>query len=160
MLKHFALIAGALALSPAALAAPSTTGGYGGLALAGLVAEHEPGLGPHRRHVMNALLNGSNGLSFPSGQKISIRADKIACRASNVAISQRSCELTFGARVETIKGRRANELFATMIEAGVAGDAGAGSVFESLAHLDCAIDPNEVRQNAGGGASCTYDAGP
>ena len=160
MLKHLALITAALALAPAALAASSTTGGYGGLALAGLVAEHEPGLGPHRRHVMNALLNGSNAFSFPAGQKISVRTGKIVCRASNVAISQRSCELTFGARVETLKGRRANELFATMIEAGVPGDAGAGSVFESLAHLDCSIDPNEVKANAGGGASCTYEAGP
>ena len=160
MLKPVALIACGLVVSPAAVAAPSTTGGYSGLALAALVAEHEPGLGPHRRHVMKFLLDGSNNFSFPAGQKIIVKADKVVCRASNVAISQRSCELTFGARVETLKGRRANELFATMIEAGVPGDAGAGSVFEGLNHLVCTIDPNEVRQNAGGGADCTFDSGP
>ena len=160
MLKHLTLVAGSMLFIGNAVAAPATSNGFGALALAALVAENEPALGPHWRYGMRILFEGGNPVSFPPGSKIMVRADKIDCRASNVAISQRSCVLTFGAHVGRLKGRRANELLATMLEAGVAGDAGAGSVFESLTKLVCTIDPSEVKQNAGGGASCAFQAGP
>jgi hypothetical protein len=54
-------------------------------------------------------------------------------------------------------GRAAHELYATLIEIGIAPDAGAGSVVEALSNLKCTIDPNEIIQNPGGGAHCQYD---
>ena len=160
MLKHVALISGSMLVAASALAAPSTTGGFSGLALAALVAEHQPGLSWRDRNAMAWLLDGRTRFHFPAGHTIIVKADKIQCRASNVAIDQRSCDLTFGAAVRHLSGRRANELFATMQEAGVPGDAGAGSAFEALTSLSCTIAPNVVKQNAGGGADCAYTPGP
>jgi hypothetical protein len=31
-----------------------------------------------------------------------------------------------------------------------------GSIYEALTNLRCTIDPNEVKQNSGGGARCHY----
>ena len=76
--------------------------------------------------------------------------------ASNVDIKAHSCDLNFGKQDVALQGRSAHELYATLIEIGVAPDAGAGSVFEALAKLDCKIDPGEVTANAGGGAHCDY----
>ena len=36
----------------------------------------------------------------------------------------------------------------------------AGSLIESVKNLDCTVDPNEIRQKAGGGADCMFDTGP
>jgi hypothetical protein len=58
-----------------------------------------------------------------------------------------------------LKGRRANELNATALEAGVPSEGAAGSIFESFSHLVCTIDPNDIKQKAGGGANCTFDTG-
>ncbi len=160
MLKHLTLVASSFALIGSAVAAPSTTGNFAGLALAALVAEHEPGLSLRDRRVMAWLLDGRNNFHFPAGHTIIVKADKIQCRASDVAIDQRSCDLTFGTATRHFTGRRANELYATMAEAGVASDGAAGSIFEALTALSCTIDPNVIRQNAGGGADCTYAAGP
>ena len=43
--------------------------------------------------------------------------------------------------------------------AGVPPDAAAGSVFESLSKLNCTLDPGEIKQKAGGGASCSFETG-
>jgi hypothetical protein len=46
---------------------------------------------------------------------------------------------------------------ATLAEIGVEPDGAAGSTFESVSNLKCTIDPNEVKQKAGGGgAECQY----
>jgi hypothetical protein len=58
-----------------------------------------------------------------------------------------------------LKGRRAHELYATIGEVGVPSEGAAGSVFERLSDLNCTINPNEIAQKGGGGASCTFDAG-
>jgi hypothetical protein len=76
-----------------------------------------------------------------------------------VDITARSCELTFKGAKQTITGRRASEIFATEAMAGVPPDGAAGSVFESLSKLNCTLDPAEIRQKAGGGASCSFDTG-
>jgi hypothetical protein len=62
--------------------------------------------------------------------------------------------------MRTLKGRQANEIYATEAVAGVPSDGAAGSIFESLSNLVCTLDPGEIRQKAGGGANCTFDAGP
>lgn len=38
-------------------------------------------------------------------------------------------------------------------------DGAAGTMFEALSHLDCTINPHEIQQKVGGGASCSFDPG-
>ena len=98
--------------------------------------------------------------SYPAGQKITVKTNKIECRQRNVAINDRSCALTFGSHHVNFAARAAHERYATLIEAGVLSDGAAGSMFETLTALTCTIDPNAINQNAGGGASCTFTPGP
>jgi hypothetical protein len=158
MLKSgFTILPAALLLVQGAPAAD--TSGPGALAMAGVVALHETGLSTHKKRVLDKLFAGHHAF-YPVGQKIIVKAHKIECRQSNVAINERSCALTFGTHNVNLTGRRSHEIFATLIEAGVPSDGAAGSVFERLTALTCTIDPNEVNQNAGGGASCTFSPGP
>lgn len=145
-----------LASQPASAA---TAAGGSALALAALVAEHSPLLTHHEKTVMARMFDGHLNFTFPANKKISVAADSVVCRASNVDITSRSCELTFGTKKRTLKGRRAHEVFATVAEAGVPPDGAAGTIFESLSHLVCTIDPNEIKQRAGGGADCQFDPG-
>jgi hypothetical protein len=92
-------------------------------------------------------------------KKISVTADKIVCRVSNVDITARSCELTFKGAKQTISGRRASEIFATEAMAGIPADGAAGSVSEGLSKLNCTLDPTEIRKKAGGGADCSFETG-
>ncbi len=108
---------------------------------------------------MARMLAGNLDFSFPANQKITVRADAVSCRSSNVDITSRSCELTFGAKRVTLKGRQAHELFAIIAQAGVPPEGAAGRIYESISHLVCMIDPNEVKQRAGGGAACSFDEG-
>ena len=137
----------------------ATAAGGSALALAALVAEHSPLLNHHEKRVMARMFDGHLNFTFPANTKISVTADSVVCRASNVDITSRSCELTFGTKKRSLKGGRAHELFATVAEAGVPPDGAAGTIFESLSHLVCTIDPNEIKQRAGGGASCQFDPG-
>jgi hypothetical protein len=105
------------------------------------------------------LFRGRPEVGFPAGRTISVKAEFIVCRASNVDITSRSCKLTFGARSVDLAGRKAHELAATLTEAGVPPDGAAGSTFARLSHLVCTIDPNVIGQKAGGGADCTFDPG-
>ena len=143
----------------AASAAPATANGSGALALAALVAARSPALSWHKRNVMAHLLEGRLHFFFHANQKIMVKADGVLCRAGNVDISAHSCTLTFGSHTRTLNGRRAHELFATIAENGVPADGAAGSVFEALGQLECMIDPNEIKQKAGGGASCAFVPG-
>src|SRR5712691_12574284 len=124
--------------------------GNSALALASLVAEHSPPLIEQERGVMARMFAGYLDFSFPASQKITVRADAVTCRSSNVDITSRSCELTFGPKRVSLKGRQAHELFATIAQVGVPPDGTAGSIYESISHLICTIDPNEVKQQAGG----------
>ena len=92
--------------------------GAGALALAAIVAAHDPALNGNTRNVMARLFAEQN-IPYPAGQKIIVKADKISCRQSNVAINRRSCELTFGTHTVNLSGRPSNELYATLIEVGV-----------------------------------------
>jgi hypothetical protein len=141
-----------------ASAASGSAFGPAALALAGVVASHSRVLSFADRRVIAQLFAGKS-ISFPPGRKISINADSITCRVSNVDIISRSCELVFGDRKRALKGRQANELFATLLAAGVASVGAAGSIFEKVTTLICTIDPNEVQQKAGGGAQCVFETG-
>lgn len=136
-----------------------TVSGNGSLAFASLVAEHSPLLSRQEKKIMADLLEGRLHFKYAEGKKISVDADSIVCSESNVAITTRSCDLKFGKKTLTIKGRKAHELFATLVEIGVPSDGAAGTIYESLTHLSCAIDPHEIQQNAGGGAQCEFDPG-
>jgi hypothetical protein len=114
-------------------------------------------VGPPAKKLLAKFLDGETKVSS-TGQIISVNVDKLVCKASNVDITLHSCDLVFGTRTATLTGRRAHELYATLIEIGVPPDAGAGSVFEAVSKLDCKIDPNAVIANAGGGAHCDYAA--
>jgi hypothetical protein len=65
-------------------------------------------------------------------------------------------DLTFGAKKIPTRGRKAHELYATLAQVGVPPDGTAGSIFEAVSNLDCTIEPDEVKQKAGGGAHCTF----
>jgi len=140
-------------------ASAATAAGSSALALASLVAVASPLLSPHEKRVMARLFGGHSNFTFPANRKLSIKVDAVVCRASNVDITSRSCKLAFGAASANLSGREAHELYATIAEADVPSEGAAGSIFESLSHLVCTIDPRVIAQRAGGGADCTFDPG-
>jgi hypothetical protein len=148
-----------LPLSLLLLARPAsaeTVDGSGALALAVLVGQNSPLLGPPTKELLAKFLDGETKVSSPAGQTIAVKVDKLTCKASNVDITLHSCQLVFGSRTATLAGRRAHELFATLAEIGVPSDGAAGSSFEAVSNLVCTIDANEVKQMSGGGAHCDY----
>jgi hypothetical protein len=148
-----------LAVSFAHAASTSNTvSGSGALALAALVGAQSPTLSAPHKTALADMLNGN--LGFPGKEKITVKADKVTCRASNVDISAHSCELDFGSAKRTLTGRAAHELYATLIEVGVPSDGAAGSVFESVTMLTCNVDVGAVKDKAGAGADCTFTSGP
>lgn len=154
--KLFA-IASILMLSCLSAARAASITGPAALALAGVLAPSSSLLTSSEKRAV-AMLFAMNGDS-PGKKKIVVTADKIICRVSDVDISARSCQLTFGKRVKIIKGRAANELYATAAMAGVPSDGAAGSIFESLSRLNCTLDPAAIKAKDGSGATCSYEAG-
>jgi hypothetical protein len=146
----------ALIFTGAGGAQAGSVSGQAALALAGVVAPASHLLSMTEKEAV-AMLFAMNS-TIPYKKKIVVTADKIVCRVSNVDITARSCDLTFGKKVKTINGRAANELFATEALAGVAPDGAAGSNFESLSKLSCTLDPQVIQDKAGGGAECTFEA--
>jgi hypothetical protein len=133
--------------------------GNNALVLAALVGENSPLLNPNEKMVMARLIDGNLNFAFPKNKKISVQADAVVCRASDVDISSCSCDLTFSKKVAALKGRKARELFATIGLLGVPPDGGAGPIVEGLSHLMRTIDPGEIQQMSPGGADCKFDAG-
>jgi hypothetical protein len=144
-----------LLLAEASPAAAASVTGAAALALAGVVAPYAA-LPAANTKAVAAFFKGDT--NFPYKEKISVMAEKIVCRTSNVDITARSCEVTFKAKKQTLTGREANELFATLSAAGVASESAAGSNFESLSKLNCTLDPAQLKQKGGGGAECSYEA--
>jgi hypothetical protein len=104
-----------------------------------------------------ALFRGDARFGSTPNTKISVNADSVVCRVSNVNITSRSCDLNFGSRKRTLTGREANEIGATAAAAGIPSEGAAGSSTESAFKLRCTIDPNEIMQKAGGGAECSFE---
>lgn len=149
-----ALVISILVASTAATQAASISGSPA-LALAAVVASHSPELSSAEKKEVAAIFDGKGEGSYK--RKITVAADKVTCRTSNVDITARSCELTFGKKTQTFTGREANELYATEAMAGVPSDGAAGTIYEGLANLKCTLDPQAIKQNDGGGAECSYD---
>ena len=159
-MKKLMISAVALAVvQSSASAAPGSASGPTALALAAVIAQHSPAVRAFDKRVIARLFRGNTRFGFTPNTKISVDADSLVCRVSNVDITQRSCELTFGARKRTLTGREANELGATAAAAGVPSEGAAGSSIESISKLRCTIDPNEIMQKAGGGANCNFETG-
>jgi hypothetical protein len=154
----------ALFVIPLLLAAQAahadSTGGNGALALAALVGERSPALDAPEREALGYMLDGNLNVAFPADKKITVKADRVVCRASNVDISAHSCELAFGSRKITRTGRAAHELYATLIEAGVSPEGAAGSMIAGITKLVCTLDPNALKERGGGGADCTFEPVP
>ncbi len=156
---HLAAVAGlGLAAATQSAAAPVASG-HSALALGALVGSYSMMLTGHDKAVLAGLLDGkAEGVS--SEPTINVRADAVVCRAGDVDIAAFACELTFGAKKLELAGRRANELFATIGEAGVRPDGAAGTIYEGLHAMSCVIDPAAIARKDGGGASCKFDPGP
>jgi hypothetical protein len=154
-LAKLAVAFSVLFAATSAASATSSITGQAAVALAGVVALYAPMPAANKKAVA-ALFKGDT--NFPYTAKIAVIADKIVCRTSNVDITARSCELTFKNSTKNLKGREANELYATMAMAGIAADGAAGSNFESLSKLSCTLEPKVLRQKGGGGAECSYEA--
>ncbi len=150
-------LAGVPGLSPAS-AASATASGPSALALAAVVAAHGSVLGAFDRRALSRMFDGK-GVLITRVNKITVDADSILCKVSNVDIAQRSCELTFKTHKRTITGRDANEVFATLAVAGVMSEGAAGTIAESIMNLQCTIDPAAIKQKDGSGAMCTFDTG-
>ncbi|HLZ02335.1 MAG TPA: hypothetical protein VKR55_09310 [Bradyrhizobium sp.] len=144
-----------LLLGTTATASAASITGQAALALAGVVSLYAP-LPAANKKAVAALFKGDT--HFPFTAKITVAAEKIVCRTSNVDLTARSCELTFKTATRSLKGRDANELYATEAMAGIPPDGAAGSNFESVSKLNCTLDPKALKDKAGGGAECTYEA--
>ena len=142
-----------LALSLSLAAFPALAGNSE-LSLAALVGLHSPHLSAAERAQLEKYLDGDSAAAVAG--KFSVTAHAVTCRMGDVDITFHTCDLDFGAKQVALKGRQAHELYATLIENGVPSDGAAGSIYEALTNLDCVIAPAEIKENAGGGASCKF----
>src|ERR1035438_7762319 len=143
MKKSIARIAAVVLLATfghsAASAAAATATGPMALAVAAVIAPNSPILNPGERKVIAGLFDGNSKISYPK-KKLSVDADLVMCRISNVAIAERSCEITFKKGKRSLKGRAANEVYATLASAGVTAEGAAGSMIENISKLSCTLD--------------------
>ena len=151
-----AILALSILVTQASAALAGSASGSAALALAAVVAQYSPALKPAEKKAVASLFAGN--ANYAATGKIFVTADKLMCRTSNVDLTSRSCELTFKSGKRSLKGREANELFATAALAGIPAEGAAGSNIESAAKLNCTLDPQQIRQKDGGGASCSFDA--
>jgi hypothetical protein len=160
-MKRLAILAFSCAighLAPAYAASASSVTGPSALALAAVVAAHGSLLGAFDRRAMRRLFDGKS-LIIPRVNKITVAADSIVCKMSDVDITARSCDLVFRTHKRTVTGRNANEVYGTLALAGVTSEGAAGSITGSIMKLECTIDPMVIKQKAGGGADCTFETG-
>jgi hypothetical protein len=135
-------------------AAAATSSGYAALAVGAIVGGYSPLLAAPQRGVLAKVFNGE--AASAAGGAIHVNVDSIVCHAGDVDISAYRCDLKTGTYKVRITGRRANELFASLTDMGVASDGAAGTIYVSVNKLQCVIDPAKVAQKDGGGADCVY----
>jgi len=155
----FWIVVGYTAGPPPALAASGNATGPAALALAASLSSTSSLHSSFDKRALARLFAGNSNIGFPPNKKISLSVDSIVCRVSNVDITQRSCELAFQTGKRNLKAREAAELYGTLAVAGVAAEGAAGSMIESVMKLECTIDPNVIKEKAGGGADCTFTTG-
>lgn len=138
----------------AASAAPATTTGPTALAVAAVIAQYSPLLSAYEKRRIAGLFDGN--VRAGDKRKLSVTAETVTCRISNIAIAERSCDLTFKKGKRSLKGHDANEVYATLASAGVVAEGAAGSMIESVTKLNCTLDPAVIKDNSGGGADCSF----
>ena len=158
-MKNFLALIVTLALTGGSALAADVSG-YDALALAARVAPHSPHLSAQEKALLAKYLAGDAEAPFPHGEKFAVTADVVSCLSNDVDITIHRCELTFGPHKVSFGADAAQALYATLIEAGVTGDAAAGSIYETVKKLDCAINPAEIKQREGAGAKCSFAPGP
>jgi hypothetical protein len=159
LLRLIALsLAAMVGVAPAIAADQQTISGNGALALAALVSDYAP-LPASKKNLLADFLAGNSNSRLPADTQIVVAADQITCRASTVDLASHSCELVFGQKRITLSGRKAHELYATLIEVGVTPDGAAGTTYEAVSKLACTIDPKQVENKDGGGATCQFTSG-
>jgi hypothetical protein len=138
-------------------AAAGNASGSSALALAGVVAPYSTVLSASDKKTIASLFDGNT----KAGKTLTVAADSVQCKISNVDITARRCELTFktGKRSVMVKGRAANEIDATLAVAGVDAEGAAGSFYRRVTKLNCTLDLAEIKQKDGGGAKCSFRVG-
>jgi hypothetical protein len=139
-------------------ASAASATGPAALALAAVVSSHGSLLGSFDKRAMIRLFDGKSVI-ISRVNKITVAADSIVCKMSDVDITARSCDLVFKSHKRALTGRDANEVYGTLAIAGVTSEGAAGSIIESITKLECTIDPMVIKQKAGGGADCTFETG-
>lgn len=124
-------------------------------ALATLLARYSPLLDPEQKQVVAQLATGQNA----GANAIVITASEIKCRASNVDLTSRGCTIRYDKQNVQLAGLEANELLATMLEAGVPPDPAAGTTYVGVSHLECTLVPSTLaaRDGRGRGIQCSFD---
>jgi len=112
--------------------------------LAAVIAQHSPAVRASEKRGIVRLFRGSTSFGFPP-----VDAHSVVYRVSNVHITSRNCDLSFGSRKRTLTGREANELGATTAVPGVPGS----RRLKHRKHLQLRHDRPEDHA-AGGGADC------
>jgi hypothetical protein len=162
MAKSFLRTATALffltTFSPSSVsAAPVTASGAASLAVAAVLAQYSPLVTAREKRCIASLFEGTRPTC---NNKLSIAVVSVLCRVGNVDITARSCEIDFGKKPKrSLKGRAANEVYATLSVAGAVSEGAAGTIFQSVSKLQCKLDPREIRKNAGDGAGCSFRTG-
>ena len=139
-----------------AWAAPATATGPTALALAAVVARYSPLLSAYEKRLIAGMFDGN--VKAAEKRKLSVVAETVTCKVSNVAIAERRCELAFKKGKRSLKGREANEVYATLASAGIVAEGAADSMIQNVTRLNCTLDPTVIKDNSGGGADCSFGA--
>jgi hypothetical protein len=122
------------------------------------VAQRSPLLTEVEKRAIAKLAGGDFAPEPQKLSSIAVTATSLDCRASAVDITSRSCGIRFDHQAVVLKGREANELFATLLEVNLVPNGAAGSVFIGLRQLNCLVEPDELRLKGGGGVTCDFEA--
>jgi hypothetical protein len=148
-------LAATVIVGPGAARAQSADG-HAALALGSIVGSYSPRLSAAQKGVLAHYLASKPNLDAHAAP-IQVNAASVTCGASNVDVTRFFCDLKIGTSpVRHLTGRAANELYATLGEAGVQDDGAAGTIYHGVTTLHCVLTPADIAQSAGGGASCTY----
>ena len=150
------IIAGITSAAPLAFAVQKTTEGSGALSLATVLALHDPLLTAADRVLLTQYLAGNPQAKHSKGLVVRLNTGAIACRSGDVDLAMHECTIQYGLHTITLEGRYAHELYATMVEASIQSGGAAGSVYESVTDLHCVIEADQISDEGGGGATCSY----
>ncbi|HEX3920577.1 MAG TPA: hypothetical protein VHW60_24810 [Caulobacteraceae bacterium] len=148
-------LAAVLALAPCVASAQSA-GGHAALALAAIVGTYSPRLTAAQKAVLAHYLASKPNLDAHA-PSIQVNSASITCGASDVDITRFFCDMKIGTAPSIhLTGRAANELYATLGDAGVQDDGAAGAIYRAITVLHCVLIPSDIANEGGAGATCTY----